>query len=82
MLQATPHGRASNRGACPPRGRIGRDAPGLGRLSRRTARRLKLPGKPRVVIMFHLPAADRTSPSSGHPGCEIWYGRWDRYERA
>jgi hypothetical protein len=47
------------------------------------ARRLKLPGTPRAVVIFHpfqYPLA--RAVLARHPGCELWYGRWDRYERA
>lgn len=41
-------------------------------------------GVPRVVVLFHplqLPFAEAIMRLSG-PLCELWYGRWDRYERA
>jgi len=67
-----------------PYGAFGRMSAGLAaRLARRTARRLKLPGTPRVVVMFHplqLPLA--LALVERNPDCEIWYGRWDRYEHA
>jgi hypothetical protein len=47
------------------------------------ARRLKLPGVPRVVVIFHpfqYPLA--RALLDRHPGAELWYGRWDRYEEA
>jgi hypothetical protein len=47
------------------------------------ARRLKLPGKVKVVMMFHpfqYPLA--RALVDRNPGAELWYGRWDRYEEA
>lgn len=47
------------------------------------ARRLSLPGEPRAVVIFHpfqYPLA--RAIIARHPGCELWYGRWDRYEEA
>lgn len=48
------------------------------------ARRLALPpGRPRVVAIFHPfqhPLA--RALLAEHPGCELWYARWDRYEAA
>lgn len=52
-------------------------------LSARQAKRLKLPGEPRVVVMFHpfqYPLA--AALIARHPAAELWYGRWDRYEEA
>lgn len=49
----------------------------------RRLRRLALPGVPRVVVMFHpaqLPYA--RAIQAAHPGAELWYSRWDRYEHA
>jgi hypothetical protein len=46
-------------------------------------RRLKLPGRPAVAVVFHplqLPTA--RAVQARYPGCEIWYSRWDRYELA
>ena len=40
-------------------------------------------GEPRAVVIFHplqYPLARALVASS--PGCELWYGRWDRYEHA
>jgi hypothetical protein len=40
-------------------------------------------GEPRVVVIFHplqYPLARAIVGRSD--GCELWYGRWDRYERA
>ncbi len=49
------------------------------------ARRLArgLPGRPAAVVMFHpvqWPLARALVAQV--PGCELWYGRWDRYEHA
>lgn len=47
------------------------------------ARRLKLPGDPRALVIFHpfqYPLA--RALLARHPRCELWYGRWDRYEHA
>jgi hypothetical protein len=54
------------------------------RLARSQARRLvpRLPGRPAAVVIFHplqLPLAEALIERSG---AELWYGRWDRYERA
>ena len=40
-------------------------------------------GTPRVVVIFHAlqyPLARAVMDAA--PGCELWYWRWDRYERA
>lgn len=53
------------------------------RLAAGQARRLKLPGEPRAVAIFHpfqYPLA--RALIARHPECELWYGRWDRYEEA
>lgn len=47
------------------------------------ARRLKLPGTPRAVVIFHpfqYPLA--RAIMARNENCELWYGRWDRYEEA
>ena len=52
-------------------------------LARGTARRLRLPGELKAVVVFHpfqYPLAGAII--ARHPGCELWYSRWDRYERA
>src|SRR3954469_19232698 len=47
------------------------------------ARRLKLPGVPRVIIIFHpLQYPLARGLISQHPDAELWYWRWDRYEVA
>lgn len=52
--------------------------------ARRLARALrKRRGEPRAVVIFHplqYPLARAIIALC--PGCELWYGRWDRYERA
>ena len=54
------------------------------RLAASEARRVLagLAGTPRVVVIFHplqLPVAEALMAATG---AELWYGRWDRYERA
>jgi hypothetical protein len=47
------------------------------------ARRLRLPGTPRAVAIFHpfqYPLA--RALIARHPDVELWYARWDRYEHA
>src|SRR4051794_21613835 len=47
------------------------------------ARRLKLPGVPRVIVIFpplQYPLA--RGLIAQHPDAELWYWRWDRYEAA
>jgi hypothetical protein len=49
----------------------------------RQARRLKLPGTPAAVAIFHpfqFPLA--AAIQAANPHAELWYGRWDRYEAA
>ena len=47
------------------------------------ARRLKLPGVPRVVVIFHpLQYPLARGLIAQHPDAELWYWRWDRYEAA
>jgi hypothetical protein len=49
------------------------------------ARRLLrgLPGEPRVVVMFHpLQYQLARATIAARADCELWYGRWDRYEHA
>jgi hypothetical protein len=51
------------------------------RQGRRLAR--ALPGVPKAVVIFHplqYPLARGLMTAA--PGCELWYGRWDRYEEA
>jgi hypothetical protein len=57
-------------------------------LAARQARRLvralrRRRGEPRVVVVFHpLQYQLARAVLALCPGCELWYGRWDRYERA
>jgi hypothetical protein len=47
------------------------------------ARRMKLPGVPRAIVIFHpLQWPLARALLARHPRAELWYGRWDRYERA
>ncbi|MEA2290679.1 MAG: hypothetical protein QOD55_2676 [Solirubrobacteraceae bacterium] len=72
-----------------PYGAFGRLPPGIGdALAARQARRLvrsltQRTGTPRVVIIFHaLQYQLARAITAAVPGCELWYWRWDRYERA
>jgi hypothetical protein len=67
-----------------PYGAFGRLPEALGdALAAAQARRLKLPGKPGVVVVYHpLQYPLARAIAARHPGCEIWYCRWDRYECA
>jgi hypothetical protein len=54
-------------------------------LARREAARVLrgLGGTPRVVVIFHaLQEPPARAILDAVPGCELWYWRWDRYERA
>jgi hypothetical protein len=59
-------------------------AGGLARLeARRVLRRLPEGTAPRVVTIFHaLQEPVARAIVEAVPGCELWYWRWDRYERA
>src|SRR4051794_34552415 len=47
------------------------------------ARRLRLPGEPRGIVMFHpLQYPLARGLIAQHPDAELWYWRWDRYEVA
>jgi len=47
------------------------------------ARRLRLPGIPRVIVIFHpLQYPLARGLIALHPDAELWYWRWDRYEVA
>ena len=47
------------------------------------ARRLKLPGIPRAIVIFHpLQYPLARGLIAIHPDAELWYWRWDRYEVA
>lgn len=67
-----------------PYGVLGRLPDALGRgLARARVRRVRLPGPVRAVAVFHpfqLPVAEALLDA--HPGAELWYSRWDRYEVA
>jgi hypothetical protein len=54
------------------------------RQSRRLVRTLnRKVGEPRVVVIFHaLQYQLGRAVVSAAPGCELWYWRWDRFERA
>jgi hypothetical protein len=39
-------------------------------------------GEPRVVVIFHPLQYPLARTLVGRTGAEVWYGRWDRYERA
>ena len=50
--------------------------------ARRMLSRLRPRGLPRIVVIFHplqLPVAEAIMAATG---AELWYGRWDRFERA
>lgn len=52
-------------------------------LSGTQAHRMRLPGRPRVIVAFHpvqYPLA--RALLAKHPEAELWYARWDRYEHA
>jgi hypothetical protein len=54
-------------------------------LAMRQGRRLAkaLPGTPRAVVIFHpLQYPTARGVLTAAAGCELWYGRWDRYEQA
>lgn len=58
------------------------DALGAG-LAAGQARRMRLPGVPRVVVIFHpLQYPLAVGLLARYPECELWYSRWDRYEEA
>src|SRR3954454_6231747 len=47
------------------------------------ARRLRLPGVPRVIVIFHpLQYPLARGLIAQYPDAELWYWRWDRYEMA
>jgi hypothetical protein len=47
------------------------------------ARRLRLPGVPRAIVIFHpLQYPLARALIARHPDAELWYWRWDRYEVA
>src|SRR3954453_1061159 len=50
-------------------------------LSAGQARRLKLPGVPRAILVFHpLQYPLARGLIAHHPDAELWYWRWDRYD--
>ncbi len=54
-------------------------------LATRQGRRLAkaLPGPAKAVVIFHpLQYMTARGVITAAPGCELWYGRWDRYEQA
>jgi glycosyltransferase involved in cell wall biosynthesis len=58
------------------------DALGAG-LASTQARRMKLPGEPRAIAIFHpLQYPLARALIARHPDAELWYWRWDRYEAA
>jgi hypothetical protein len=71
-----------------PYGLYGRLPPGLAdavavRTGRRLVKALRRRGVPRAVAIFHpLQYPVARAILAEVPGCELWYGRWDRYERA
>jgi glycosyltransferase involved in cell wall biosynthesis len=47
------------------------------------ARRMRLPGVPRAIVIFHpLQYPLARGLIAQHPDAELWYWRWDRYEVA
>ncbi len=47
------------------------------------ARRLKLPGVPRVIVIFHpLQYPLARGLIAQHPDAELWYWQWDRFDSA
>lgn len=49
----------------------------------RAGRRMKLPGDPRAIVIFHPVQYPLVRGLlSRHPDCELWYGLGDRYEVA
>jgi glycosyltransferase involved in cell wall biosynthesis len=47
------------------------------------ARRLRLPGYPAAIVIFHpLQYPLARAMIAENPDCELWYWRWDRYEVA
>ena len=54
------------------------------RLARGQARRLlaRMPGTPAAVVIFHPLQWPLARELQDRTEAELWYGRWDRYERA
>jgi len=47
------------------------------------ARRMRLPGVPRVIVIFHpLQYPLARGLIAVHPDAELWYWQWDRFEAA
>src|SRR3954463_8303500 len=67
-----------------PYGAFGRLPLGVGdALGASQARRLKLRGDVRAIVMFHpLQWPLARALLARYPDAELWYGRWDRYEHA
>jgi hypothetical protein len=71
-----------------PYGVYGRFPPGIGdglgtRAARRLVKALRRRGRPAAVAIFHpLQYPVARGILADVPGCELWYGRWDRYEHA
>jgi glycosyltransferase involved in cell wall biosynthesis len=67
-----------------PYGAFGRLPVGVAEaLAARQARRMRLPGRPRAIVIFHpLQWPLARALLARHPEAELWYGRWDRYEHA
>jgi hypothetical protein len=67
-----------------PYGAFGRmPAPLAEALAVRQAARMKLPGAPKAIVIFHpLQWPLARALLARYPEAELWYGRWDRYERA
>lgn len=67
-----------------PVGVLGRLPPPVARRAARSlAARVRCAGPVRAVVIFHpfqLPLAEALLER--HPGAELWYSRWDRYEAA
>lgn len=54
-----------------------------GRQARRLVRTLRSRGEPRAIVIFHpLQYPIARAMLALCAGSELWYGRWDRYERA
>ncbi|HEY3020630.1 MAG TPA: hypothetical protein VGJ32_10575 [Solirubrobacteraceae bacterium] len=67
-----------------PYGAFGRLPPGVAdALAAAQARRMSPPGTPRAIVIFHpLQWPLARALLARWPDAELWYGRWDRYERA
>ena len=80
--------RRRRRPAAVPYGAYGRLPRAVGDAARRgsgaaAAARARAAATPRVVVIFHpLQYPLARAMVGAVPGCELWYGRWDRYECA